>query len=267
MTDAGSDDQHRGPSSPVIRPDIPADVDPTLPRPGPGVERPAVVLPGDVVAIGRKDLLADARLDELLDPKTLTAVIGRLRPLIETEPVDPGATLMPRVVAPDALTTIARSAAAVAAGVTRPAAKDEPLTVVWEDGDAELIVHLDDVDTELGDGFVDVVIPVECDQVDRSDIVVTIVTAHPDQPFGSVFATGHRPHGPRAVVDRWSESLIAYAWQIVDESAKLVAASAGRDRDNRALGASSVVASRDGLTVVPLGEHRFPDASVLGTKR
>lgn len=222
----------------------------------PGTTLPGMQPVGQIVAIVRQDLLANAELDELLDPKTLNEVLERLQPLIETEPIEPGQTLPVRMVAPDALSTISVTAAIDAAGL-RPSSTEDEISVVWTDMDDELVVHVGGVSTSTGDGFVDVTIPVECDQTGRVDVVVTLVTAHPDHPFGAMFATTHRPHGPRAVIDVWSEALIAFAWSTVAMSASLIAASAGRDRDGRQLAPTSIVATKHGLGVVPMAEHRF----------
>lgn len=239
-------------------------------RPGPGpviADRPGSALPGglqkgEVLAGARRQLLAAVGLDKLLDPKTLKKVVRLLEPLIETQPVAAGESLPVRRVTTTNLSTLV-SAAALQVARVRPAVDDSAdAAVVWTHGDEELLVHVGQVSTATGDGFVDVTIPVECDETGRADVVVTLVTAHPDRPFGAVLATTHRPHGPLAVVDRWSEALISFAWSTVATTVGLVAGTAGRDEEGNQLAATTVVATTEGLDVVPTAAYRFNATSV-----
>lgn len=218
---------------------------------------------GDVIAVRRKELLAEARLDELLDPKVLKAVLKRLAPLVDDKVVDPGETRPTRLIAPDALSVIAPTVALTVAGVDGPPKGRAAASVVWTSEDAELLVQVGRVSTSTGDGFIDVTIPVRCDETGPAEVVVTLVTASPDRPLGAVLATSHRPHGPRPVIDRWSDALIAFAWEIVAGTSALLVDGVGRDRDNRPLIPSSISASTKGLLIEPMADHRFTSGNLV----
>lgn len=242
--------------------------EPTLTEPRAYVVQPptrkrSIRSKGDVIAVRRKELLAEARLEELLDPKVLRVVLKRLAPLIDDGVVDPGDIRPTRLIAPDALTVIARTVALTVAGVDPPPKGRAAAPVVWTSGEAELLVRVGRVSTSTGDGFIDVTIPVRCDETGPAEVVVTLVTASPKRPLGAVLATSHRPHGPRPIIDRWSDALIAFAWEIVAGTSALLVEGVGRDRDNRPLIPASISASTKGLLIEPMAGHHFTSANLV----
>jgi hypothetical protein len=94
-----------------------------------------------------------------------------------------------------------------------PGVDDAQSTVVWEDADAELVLHPSRARIACDDGLVKVLIPVYTEQTDEADILVPFAVGRPDAPAGLIMATETRPRGPHMVVDRWAEPLLAAAWE------------------------------------------------------
>jgi hypothetical protein len=59
------------------------------------------------------------------------------------------------------------------------------------------------------------------------------------------------------VVDRWADALIAFAWSAVLELVSSVAGTIGRDAHGDRLIPGALVATDDGLEVVPVARHRL----------
>ena len=146
----------------------------------------------------------------------------------------------------------------IAAGLDPTLTPSPPPSVLWSDGANRLLVHLGRAQARSGDGFVDVTLPVQCDEAGMSLVVCTFVTSTPDKPGGFVWASEGRPRGPTSVVTLWGDPLVALAWRGLVELAGAIAAHAGRDRFDRPLVPGTVFAARDGLTVVPMAPHVFP---------
>jgi hypothetical protein len=92
-------------------------------------------------------------------------------------------------------------------------------TVVWNDGDSELLLRLGQVRLERGaDGIVLVCLSVFCEEAGEIEVVVPFAVSH-DARAGLVAATDAVPHGPAAVVNRWGEALVAAAWEALVEVA------------------------------------------------
>jgi hypothetical protein len=200
--------------------------------------------------------LTDA-LKDILDPRQMKLVLARLRPVLGVVDVKPGQPLPPVNLDPKMLQSLLASALIVAAGLDPARTASPPPPVLWDDGKNRLLVHLVEARLNAGDGFVDLTVNVECDQTQRAPVTCTFVTSSPDRSGGFVWATEDRPRGPMAVVDVWGEALIALCWRALIEVARVGAGRAGTDTFGRPLIASTVVASPDGLQIVPMGAHRF----------
>jgi hypothetical protein len=141
--------------------------------------------------------------------------------------------------------------------LTAAATRDNPGTQVWVSGGSELLVVTSKVQAALDDGLVILSIPVSCDQAPSATIQVAFAMGGKDSPAGMVCATEDRPRGPVAIIDLWGEALIAFAWRLVLAVATGLSAHAGADQDGAALIPASIVATKDGLTLVPVARHAF----------
>jgi hypothetical protein len=141
--------------------------------------------------------------------------------------------------------------------ITAAATQDNGGQQVWTHNGNELLVLSGKVSVRLDDGFLLVLIPVACDQVGDAIIQVPFALGGKESPAGLVMATEKRPRGPDAIVDLWSEPLIAYAWRLVMTIAMKVAGLSGTDLDGSGLIPISLTASKDGLAVLPIARHTF----------
>lgn len=161
----------------------------------------------------------------------------------------------------ESATELMRVAALRAAGFFRPTRRT---TIAWVDGANQLAIQVAELDLEVEDGQVVVVLPVRCDQV-TGIVRVTFVLGSPDRPRGLYAATERRPRGPELVVDTWGDHLVAFAWQCLLGLYTGMAGAAGKDTSGNYLVPVEVTADRGGLTVVPMGRHRFSGSSGLLT--
>ena len=205
----------------------------------------------------RRDALDAARLEEVLDPRLLKTVMSRLSHAIGATNVATGKTLDPINVSPAMLARIFGSALIVAAGLDLAKTDSPPPPLLWSDGANRLLVHLDEFKVTCGDGFVDVMLIVECDQSKRDSVTSTFVTSSVKRPGGFIWATEDRPRGPAVVVDVWGGPLLALSWRALLEVACLAAESRGTDQFGRGLIPSTALATPDGLLVTPMAAHRF----------
>lgn len=168
----------------------------------------------------------------------------------------PGGLGEPVVVDPGVLQRQLRPSLALAAGFD---SAREPVaqSVLWNDGTNRLIVQLDDPEVRIGSAVIDVALTVRCDQIGQDRVTCTFVTTPLERAAGFVWATESRPRGPAVVVEVWGETLVALVWRSLIEIASLAAATRGDDAAGRPLVPSTVVATPDGLLVVPMAAHRF----------
>lgn len=161
-------------------------------------------------------------------------------------------------------TAIAQAVSESAAG--RVPAQPPPASVVlWRDGIDSLLVQVSGISVKLQPGAVMVIIPVACDQLASDDgspggagtVVVEIHVGMPGRPTGLLAAAPARPDGPDVVVERWGAALIALAWRGLLDAAGGVAAAAGKDTDGAPLVPVALVASADGLAVLPQARQSF----------
>ena len=136
-------------------------------------------------------------------------------------------------------------------------AKPSADALLWQELGDELLVEVGSVKTELGEGLVDVHVPVRCDQLpNKTDVVLVRVAVGTDKrPTGLFTALPSRPFGPAVVVDRWGDALNALAWRAFVEVLRGIARNAGRDRDDVPLLPTAVTASRDGIALIAQARH------------
>ena len=199
-------------------------------------------------AILVREALARAGLDEPTRAKITDAL---------SKPVRPGTATEDRAIRPDDLTLLIPSAAVIAAGLDPAKTPQPPPPVLWQDGGNELLVLLAGVRAELGDGFVEITIPVTCDQTGDAEVTVTFITGTPDRPAGGMATTEDHPRGPSVVVENWPEALIAFAWQTLLTATSAVSGAGSTDLSGRSLIAAGLEVNADGLRVTPMARHTF----------
>jgi hypothetical protein len=157
----------------------------------------------------------------------------------------------------DELQQLMRRSLVVAAGLDPARVADPPAPVLWDNGTSRLLVHLDGFEVRCGSGFVDVSLDVECDQTQRARVVTTFVTSSPDRPGGFVWAAENRPRGPGPVVLVWGDALVALSWRALVDVAVDAAGRSGVDKFGRDAIAATVVATREGLRIIPVSAPQF----------
>jgi hypothetical protein len=140
-------------------------------------------------------------------------------------------------------------------GLTGDGAADA--TVVWERGDNELAVLVDEIAVTSAPGALAVDIPVRCDQVGQAEVRVRFAVGSDERPAGLVAATDARPFGPAEVIDVWGEELTAFAWQIVLTATTKLADATGRDADGAGLIPAALQATEGGVAVLTMARQGF----------
>ncbi len=161
---------------------------------------------------------------------------------------------------PGSASRLMRTAALRAAGIHWKSSRD---TIVWaEGGRLGSAVVVGRLKVETGDGLLVVHLPVRCDQVGDAVVTVTFAVGSEDRPAGLYAAAERRPRGPAAVVDAWSESLVAFAWQCLLGLLTGLTGAVGKDERGNLLVPCRAVGQRRRLV-------RHPDgpAPVLGVVR
>lgn len=174
--------------------------------------------------------------------------------------VRPGRTLGPGEIVDELRIDVERLRAVVVGSARRVAGVRggaRSTTVVWSEGADELAVDPGGVRLEMDTGLIHAFIPVQCDQTDAAEVIVTFAVGSPDRRAGLVASVGARPQGPAIVVDRWGSALVALAWSVVLDTANSLAGAAGRDHVGDRLIAGELVANKDVLSVTPMARHRF----------
>jgi hypothetical protein len=151
-------------------------------------------------------------------------------------------------------TALFQRALATAAGT---AGDSKAGDVVWVDGDNELLVRPAKSRVILRPGFVLAGIAVFSEQTGDTEVVVSFATGAPKEPLGLIVATETRPRGLAAIVDQWSDPLIAAAWAAILRIATDAAASAGADEQHQPLVPIALAADTSGLTVTPQAPYTF----------
>jgi hypothetical protein len=188
--------------------------------------------------------------------KLLAAVRQRCPGLLPPDPVEPGTVVGTVSLKASEAEPLFPAAAVLAAGIDPLGVARDP-TVLWREGDRELVIRPMKVSARFGLGVIAVTIPVSCDQVGDTEVHVSFVVGDPKRPAGLLATTEDRPRGPAVVVDAWGDNLVAFAWHVVVEVATNVAGAAGRDVDGSRLVPIGLTVTPDLLQVVPMARHPF----------
>lgn len=201
------------------------------------------------------DRASDDGFDEFLP--------DRFRPERSETEIESGETTEPVLLGPESASRLVVAAARLAAGFFRPTQRT---IVVWIEGDSELAVEIGSVRIDIGEGRVDLLIPVRCDQTGAADIVVTFAVGESQRPAGLYASTLRRPTGPKLIIDTWGEALVAFAWKTLLELTSQLAGAVGKDGRGNRLVPAELRASPQGLTILPMGRFRFSGSSGLTSR-
>jgi hypothetical protein len=169
-----------------------------------------------------------------------------------TPPVPPGGGAAPVTVRASAVTPLA--AAAIGARYTAPG-QPPPAQVIWQDGDSEVLVHLDKTETVMFPGLVLVALTLETDETGPGQLVVPFAIGSPDSPAGLFAVTEARPRGPEQLADRWGEAATAAAWLALLDVAHGMALQSGTDTAGARLIPGAISCDGSVLTVTPQARH------------
>jgi len=188
----------------------------------------------------------------------------RFRPERSKTEIESGETTEPVHLDPDSASRLIVAAARLAAGFFRPTQRS---VVVWIEGDSELAVEIGGVRIDIGYGRVDLLLPVRCDQTGAADVVVTFAVGASQRPAGLYASTLRRPTGPKLIIDTWGDALVAFAWKtLLELASQLAGAIGGKDGRGNLLVPAELRASREGLTILPMGRFRFAGSSGLKSR-
>ena len=192
-----------------------------------------------------------------ITPQAAGPVINALGDLLPGHPVQAGTAAVDRTLPASALASLIPSAAIVAAGLD-PAKTAPPVpAVLWTSGASRLLVNAAKVTATLGDGTIDIVVPVSSDQTGDTTVTVTFVTGTSKQPAGGLATTEDHPRGPAIIVENWAEPLVAFAWHTLLVATNALSGSAGGDNSGHSLITAALAVSQAGLSVTPMGRHTF----------
>lgn len=130
-------------------------------------------------------------------------------------------------------------------------------SVVWRDGPDELVVFTSELRFVTPIGLILVGVPVFCDQTGAAEVVVAFAVGAADAPIGLIMATESVPRGPDVIVARWSEHLVAVAYDAVLRVVSALAGSVGVDKLDQPLIPAGLEAGPNGLRIVPQARHRI----------
>jgi len=143
------------------------------------------------------------------------------------------------------------------------ALSDDAKSYVWVDGDSELALHTANARVALVPGAILVGLAVECNQTGPVEVTVPFAIGGKDTTTGMVMSAPSRADGPPTVVDRWGSVLLAAAYRALLDVATAAAATAGVDRDGRALIPGAMSTDGSTLTIVPQARHAIDRGRLL----
>ncbi len=134
--------------------------------------------------------------------------------------------------------------------------------MIWQDGDGEVLVHLDQTMVEMFPGLILVALTLETDETGPGQLVVPFAVGSPGSPAGLLAVTEQQPRGPVQLVDRWGQAATAAAWLALLDVAHGLALQSGVDTNGARLIPGAISTDGSGLSVVPQARH--PGDQVVG---
>jgi hypothetical protein len=133
--------------------------------------------------------------------------------------------------------------------------------VVWTNDRSELLVHTSTVALGCTTGLVTVSLRVECDQTGAVPITIPIAVGTKERPAGLIMQAFSHVDGPPIITRPWSEALTAFAWELLVETTRAVAAEVGKDERGRPLIPGAIGAETKVLLVQPMARHQVGKAT------
>jgi hypothetical protein len=124
-----------------------------------------------------------------------------------------------------------------------------PRAVLWRDGGDTLLLEPSRARLRTGVGVLVVAVPVFTDETGRKQVVLPFVTADDKNAVGFMAATESVPRGPRAIVDRFGDPLLAAAWAALVEVAAAWATAMGPRLVGAPLAVAGLGATAEGLVI------------------
>ena len=226
-----------------------------------GTTRPPITrITGPGALVGQalvQNAIEDAIKRVDVDDRTRAILQKQLTAALPSAPLAPGTVAPPRTLDGDALAGVLSSAAAIAAGLDPAKTPTPPPPVVWTDGGNQLLITLAKISANVGDGWIEFVVPVSCDQTGDVEVTVAFVTGSVDSPAGGIVATESHPRGPALIVENWHEPLVAFAWNVLVTATSALSGAGSTDEAGRPLITSALTASAAGLSAQPIARHAF----------
>ena len=175
----------------------------------------------------------------------------------------PGLTLGPGELAPEVVEIPVANAQKIVRSVVRlvlDLPRRSTPEVVWSLGRNELLVHSDQTRIRCSSGVVVITATVECDQHKPVRIPVPLGVGTRKAPAGLVMTTFTDLEGPEEIVTTWHDAIVAFAWETLIETARVVAARVGNDARGRPLVPGSIAAAPRKLLVQPIARHKLTAA-------
>jgi hypothetical protein len=124
-----------------------------------------------------------------------------------------------------------------------------PRAVLWRDGGDTLLLEPSRARLRTGAGVLVVAVPVFADETGRRQVVLPFVTADNRDAVGFIAATESVPRGPRPIVDRFGDPLLAAVWAALVEVAAAWAAAMGRRLAGAPLAVAGLGVTAEGLVI------------------
>jgi hypothetical protein len=137
---------------------------------------------------------------------------------------------------------------------------DASLTVVWQSGRNELMVDCGSVALRCDPGLITVGLSVQCDQVQRTRVIVPFAVGTSAAPRGLYLSTIDRLDAPAEIAEAWSDPIIAFCWEALLELAQRVCGQIGTDAQQRPLVPATLAADAGMLVLTATAR---PDLSGL----
>lgn len=143
---------------------------------------------------------------------------------------EPGAaveTATPHQVGASLRSALARGADVY--GVPAAAEDDQEVqAVVWTDLGDEVLVHLDSLSVEVGDGVIEASLDLETEQTGRQKMTVPFAVGATREDGAALVVTEDLPRGHEGLAARWGQAVQAALWAgVLDEARRLARAADG----------------------------------------
>lgn len=122
--------------------------------------------------------------------------------------------------------------------------------VVWVSGPNELSIVPGALKVRIGEGRININVPVRCEEIAKPvEVPLTFAVGSSKRAAGLTATTPAVPESMEEPLALWAESVIAFGWNVLLDSAVMIAAAEGDDSDGDPLAPLSLTASKGMLDV------------------